>query len=93
MNNLFFLPNLDFDLKFVQSLDKNLLFELIMAANFLFIRGLIDLLCKHTVNMYLKGKTVEEVRRTFNLKNDFTNAEEEQLKNENAWIEKKDPIK
>ena len=77
-----------FDLKFVQGLDRTLLFELIMASNFLYIRSLIDLLCKHAVRMFVSGKTVEEVRKTFNIKNDFTLAEEEQLKLENAWIEK-----
>ena len=82
------LKKLDFDLKFVKSLDKNLLFELIMASNFLYIRDLIDLLCKHAVNSFLKDKSVEEVRKSFNIKNDFTFAEEEQLKSENSWIEK-----
>lgn len=59
-----------------------------MASNFLYIRSLIDLLCKHAVRTFVSGKTVEEVRKTFNIKNDFTIAEEEQLRLENAWIEK-----
>jgi len=48
----------------------------------------------------IKGKTPEEIRRTFNIKNDFTAEEEEQvcaharvenlspqIRKENAWCE------
>ena len=34
--------------------------------------------CKTVANM-IKGKTPEEIRKTFNIKNDFTPAEEEQV--------------
>ena len=34
--------------------------------------------CKTVANM-IKGKTPEEIRKTFNIKNDFTQAEEEQV--------------
>jgi len=35
----------------------------------------------------IKGKTAEEIRHTFNIKNDFNPEEEEQLKKENSWSE------
>ena len=79
---------LDWDLKFVQGLNKNLLFELIMAANFLYLRGLIDLTCKYAANTFIKDKTVEEVRKEFNIVNDLSPKEELKLKQENAWIDK-----
>ncbi|CAO1336681.1 unnamed protein product [Diamesa hyperborea] len=68
--------------------DQGTLFELILAANYLDIRGLLDVTCKTVANM-IKGKTPDEIRKTFNIKNDFTPAEEEQVRKENEWCEEK----
>ncbi|GMT29235.1 hypothetical protein PFISCL1PPCAC_20532, partial [Pristionchus fissidentatus] len=62
------------------------LFEIILAANYMDIKGLLDNCCKTVANM-IKGKTVEQIRTTFNIKNDFTPEEEEQIRKENAWCE------
>ena len=40
---------------------------------------MLDVTCKTVANM-IKGKTPEEIRKTFNIKNDFTPAEEEQVR-------------
>ncbi|XP_040584956.1 S-phase kinase-associated protein 1-like [Mesocricetus auratus] len=53
--------------------DQGTLFELILSANYLDI----------------KGKTPEEIRKTFNIKNDFTEEEEAQVHKENQWCEEK----
>ncbi|KAJ2329970.1 ferroxidase fet3 [Coemansia sp. RSA 2702] len=75
----------DFDEEFCR-VDQGTLFDLILAANFLDIQPLIDLV-GFTVANKMKGKTVEEMRATFNVKNDFTPEEEERVRQENAWCE------
>lgn len=50
----------------------------LQAANYLDIKGLLDVTCKTVANM-IKGKTPEEIRKTFNIKNDFTEEEEAQV--------------
>ena len=63
-------------------------FFLIQAANFLEIKDLLDLTCKTVANM-IKGKSPEEIRVTFNIKNDFTPEEEEQVRKENEWCDER----
>ncbi|MBA0868610.1 hypothetical protein Goshw_016218 [Gossypium schwendimanii] len=80
--------SLDDDLKtwdadFVK-VDQATLFDLILAANYLNIKGLLDLTCQTVADM-IKGKTPEEIRKTFNIKNDFTPEEEEEVRRENQW--------
>ncbi|KAL8543316.1 hypothetical protein ACS0TY_004022 [Phlomoides rotata] len=49
---------------------KNLI-DLILAANYLDIKGLVDLTCEAVENM-MTGKTPEEIREMFNINNDLT---------------------
>lgn len=71
------------DTEFVK-VDQATLFDLILAANYLNIKGLLDLTCQTVANM-IKGKTPEEIRKTFNIKNDFTPEQEEEVRRENQW--------
>jgi S-phase kinase-associated protein 1 len=75
------------DVNYVK-VDDETLFNLILAANYLDIKPLLDLTCK-TVADEIKGKTPEEIRTRFNIKNDFTPEEEEEVKRENAWCEER----
>jgi S-phase kinase-associated protein 1 len=72
-----------FDAEFTK-VDQGTLFELILAANYLNIKPLLDLTCLTVANM-IKGKTPEEIRKTFNIENDFTPEEEEEVRRENQW--------
>ncbi|RUP49535.1 LOW QUALITY PROTEIN: putative negative regulator sulfur controller-3 [Jimgerdemannia flammicorona] len=45
-----------------------------------------DVGCKTVANM-IKGKSPEEIRKTFNIVNDFTPEEEAQIRKENEWAE------
>ena len=73
------------DIAFVDC-DQEMLFELILAANFMDIKPLLDLACAKVASM-IKGKTPEDIRKTFNIKNDFTPEEEAAIKEENKWVE------
>ena len=75
----------DWNQKFVD-VDQGTLFHLILAANYLNIKSLLDLTCKTVADM-IKGKTPEEIRAHFNIQNDFTPEEEEEVRRENAWCE------
>jgi len=56
----------------------------VQAADYLNIKNLLDLTCE-TVACMMKGKTVEEIRKKFNIKNDYTPQEEEKVRGENQW--------
>ena len=58
--------------------DQGTLFELILTAKYLDIKGLLDGTTRTVANM-IKGKAPEEICKTFNFENDFTPAEEEQV--------------
>ncbi|KAL5121780.1 hypothetical protein ACEQ8H_000467 [Pleosporales sp. CAS-2024a] len=75
----------EWDQKFMQ-VDQEMLFEIILAANYLDIKALLDVGCKTVANM-IKGKSPDEIRKTFNIQNDFTPEEEEQIRRENEWAE------
>lgn len=66
--------------------EQALLFELILAANYMDIKPLLDLTCAKVASM-IKGKTPEQIRKTFDIQNDFTPEEEEAVRAENKWAE------
>ncbi|KDD74923.1 Skp1 family protein, partial [Helicosporidium sp. ATCC 50920] len=66
------------------NVDQSDLFEIILAANYLNIKQLLDLTCLTVANM-IKGKSPEEIRKHFHIENDFTPEEEENVRRENQW--------
>ncbi|CAI5466190.1 unnamed protein product [Closterium sp. Yama58-4] len=66
------------DQEFVK-VDTTTLFDLISAAKYLDIDGLLTLTCDTVAGM-IRGKTPEEIRRTFNIDNSYTPEEEEEIR-------------
>jgi S-phase kinase-associated protein 1 len=75
----------EWDIEFV-NMEKEILFELILAANYMDIKPLLELCCAKVASM-LRGKTVEQIRQEFNIVNDFTPEEEARVREENRWCE------
>ncbi|KAK1613199.1 hypothetical protein QYE76_036872 [Lolium multiflorum] len=73
----------NWDAEFIK-VDHATLFDLSLAANYLDIKELLHLTCQTIADM-INGKTPEEIRRTFNIKNDFTAEEEEEIRREYQW--------
>ncbi|KAK9766777.1 hypothetical protein K7432_003883 [Basidiobolus ranarum] len=73
----------DWDREFA-AVDSELLFAIVMAANYLDIKSLLEVGCKTVANV-IKGKTPEQIREIFKLEDDLTEEEKEQIKKENAW--------
>lgn len=64
--------------------DITTLYNLLEAANYLNIKGLMDLTAQTIADM-IKGKTVEEIRKVFKITNDFTPEEEETIHRNSYW--------
>ena len=62
--------------------DKNLLFDLVAAANFMDIKPLLDLTCL-AVSILIKGKSAAELRQMFNISNEFSAEEMAQMARDN----------
>ncbi|XXG86231.1 hypothetical protein AAC387_Pa11g1164 [Persea americana] len=69
------------DAEFVK-VDQAMLFDLILAANYLNIKSLLDLTCRTVADM-MRGKTAKELSKTFNIKTSYTPEEEEEVRREN----------
>lgn len=70
---------------FIQRSSPAILCELASAAYYLEVKPLVDLTCRAIADT-IKGKTPEEIRSTFNIVNDFSPAEEEQVTYIWFWI-------
>ena len=75
---------MEWDRKLVDGLSQDALYDLMMAANFLHIKGLLDAACQKVADN-VKGYSVEQMREMFGIANDFTEEEEEELRKESPW--------
>ncbi|MEN2496257.1 MAG: suppressor of kinetochore protein mutant [Marteilia pararefringens] len=65
-------------------LEQSTLMELILAADYLMIEPLKDMCCK-VVASWIPGKSPDQLRKLFNIVNDFDPKEEEKIQLENMW--------
>jgi S-phase kinase-associated protein 1 len=63
--------------------ELEVLFDLLLCANFLGVTPLLELCCAKVSSMML-GKTPKQIRRTFNIREDFTPEEEAEVRKEFA---------
>ena len=80
--------NTDFDYsewdKDFVDVEVRMLYDLIMAADYLNIPPLIDLICDKIASLF-KGQTPEKIREIFNIENDFSKEEDEDFKKKSGW--------
>ncbi|KAJ4975616.1 hypothetical protein NE237_000722 [Protea cynaroides] len=58
--------------------DQQVLYDLMLAANYLHIKGLLDLTVEKAASM-IRGRTPDQIRENFNINSDFTPEEEEEM--------------
>ncbi|XVE53427.1 hypothetical protein DITRI_Ditri03aG0002300 [Diplodiscus trichospermus] len=73
-----------YDEELIKSLDNESLKELILAANYLNIKDMLDMLNQGVADR-IKNKSVEYVRRFFGIENDYTPEEEAAVRAQNEW--------
>ena len=80
------MPDMDtavFNSVFEESKEK--FFKIIKAANYLDNQLLLDNTCKFVANL-LRGKSPDEIRSTFSIKNDIPKEKESQIIQINQWV-------
>ena len=65
-----------------KDVDQALLFDIVLAANYLDIKPLLKLGSAKIASL-IKGKSIEEIRQFFQMDNDFTPEEEQRIREEN----------
>ncbi|CAD5175876.1 SKP1-like protein 1A [Musa acuminata AAA Group] len=70
---------------FIKDVDTDTLYFLLIASDYLSIKGLLDLGVKKAADL-IRGKSPEQIRTTFNIQNDFTPEEEAEFRKEYSWV-------
>lgn len=72
------------DVQFVQGLQDEALIELVLAANYMDCKPVLDLCCAFIASKF-KGKDIADLRAEYGIVEEFTPDEEDKLKQENPW--------
>jgi len=70
----------EWDAKFAD-VDQDTMFQVLLAANFMDIPPLLNLMCAKVASL-MKEKTPEEIRKVFNIRAEYTPEEEEHVRKE-----------
>lgn len=62
------------------------LYKVIIGSNYLDIPELLDLCCEKVAQYIKDCSSTEEIRKKFNIENDFSPEEEEKIKTDNPWL-------
>ncbi|WMV53409.1 hypothetical protein MTR67_046794 [Solanum verrucosum] len=81
----------EFDKNFVKDKNYQKMFEIVLAANYLHISDLMNLLCMAIADR-TKNKSVSAIRKIFNITNDHTPEEEEKIREEHKWAHEGEEI-
>ncbi|KAK6775190.1 hypothetical protein RDI58_026191 [Solanum bulbocastanum] len=81
----------EFDKNFVKDKNYQKMLEIALAANYLHISDLMNLLCM-TIADRIKNKSVNAIRKIFNITNDHTSEEETKIREEHKWAHEGDEI-
>lgn len=77
----------EWDKRFLK-MDDSTLFDLILAANYLDIKGLLDVATTHVAQLIANAGTPEAIRQRFNIKNDLTDEDLKKIELEAAsWLD------
>jgi len=68
-----------FDAKFVDEVDLDTLMKLLLAANYMDVKSLLELICAKVASM-MKGKTAPQIRKAFGIREEFTPEEYDEIK-------------
>ena len=71
---------------FVDKMPLEDLVNLTVAANYMGINSLLDLCCAKIASL-CKDKSEEEIFKTFNITETFSEEEKNKIKEENKWID------
>jgi len=66
------------------NMPKEDVFNMVMAANYLDNKPLLELSCAKVATL-IKGRTPEEIRNVFEIENDFSQEEEVRIREDNKW--------
>lgn len=72
-------------------MEDSVLFDLILAANYLDVKPLLDLTTTHIAHLIVEARTPEGIRKRFNIKNDLTPEDLKKIEKEaQTWLDSDD---